>query len=376
VGGLRDLIGGRKGREDEQAVGAFAKSEQFRNMSTRLLSSNQEEAQAAIKQLSTDLASSNETGAVRDAKQGMMDAAQYAQEMIKNPAGAAEWAKGKGLNVDVLKQTLGSMYDITSERQRTDRAEAQRRRKAVAGKEGRILAGLGVYDATTGALTADTSKLSKQGQDLAKTLLTQQSTALREEISSGGINDTTAAAYQGRSETLAAMSTADKRQLAKQFAGTEFGADISGLVGAESRFSKLSGKYGQTGAAARMLGVNMSRDELSKLDLKDKGADVLLARAGITDTDSVQALRGAAGKGGNALADALKGIMDKKAAEQDKQDKEKEEQKDELQKAMKANSDKANELLTKLVTYSGMTANEIKSQKDAEAKAGPAGGNS
>ena len=369
-------VGSKKRDGDVAAVGAFYKGKEGRDTLAGIFSDSAEGRATARDALQKAMGEREVGDDVRKEQQKLLAAGEYADLVAKGGGSITaaqekdlvERYKSTGMTLDDIKQKTKSAYGALGAIQDRDRAEADRRGQVYATGESRTLGALGVYDAAHGTLTADTSKLSRQGQFLAKQFMEEQGSLLKEGLAGRGAEAKAGGLYQAATQSMAGLSTEDKRQLAMQFAGSDIGASLSGYVGAETRFAGLQKRQGTARAAGTFLGVNLSKEEAQGYDLTGAGASRLLARAGIQDNDLVKELQASAKVGGNTLADTLKRIADGMEADKQKKEQEKEDAKDELQKAMKVNSDRANQLLEKIALHSGVTAQEIAKldKKDAE----------
>ncbi len=340
---------------EEQAVGAFYRGKEGRDTLAGIFSEDADTRKRMQASLMEQIGQRDKEDPTRGEMQKLLGAGEYADLLAQggpvSDKQLSEIAERNNMSVSELRDKTKNAFGVLTAIQKGNSEKEDLRVQGYAQTQAKKLGALGVYDAAHGKLTADVSGLSKEDQFLARQYLSDESSLFTEQLGGRGVEDKAKGLYQASAASLSYMSTAGKKKLAEQLAGTEMGAEISGFVGAETRFAGLTRRKGVAGAAASFLGVDMSRDELSKLDLKSEaGASRLLARAGADTSDAaVKELQQAAKTGGNDLADSLKRIADRMEAEKEKKAADKEEEKDELQKAMKHNSDRANQLLEALV---------------------------
>lgn len=386
----RGLAGRMFGTEEkEQAMGAFLKGAEGRNLISGLLTGDADSRSAARDQLAADLASGKKDDPTRETRQRMLDASDYYNEVVKNggkPLSEAQkkaWEKANpGRSASEAEAALGGMVKVLDASQKRDLARAARRARDDANKEADKLSALGVYDAASGQLTTTkAAELSKMG----KGALEYANAAIRQTNLERGLGGTEGSAEADRaifgdiqgigsaqSDRLAHMSVQQKRALAQAMGG-EAGAEAGRSAAMEARLQSLSRRRGTAGAAASILGVEgLTKQQLAGMDLTGAGAGALLAHAGITDKDTVAQLQKGAKGGPGGLAEALRHIVESPEFReaQKKKQLDNQESQDPLQAAIRKNGERANQLLEKIARATGVSAEELAKmdKKDPEAK--------
>lgn len=371
--------------EKEQAMGAFLKGAEGRNLISGLLTGDDESRRTARDQLAADLASGKKDDPTREMKQRMLDSSDYYNEVVKNggkplsDAQKKEWEKrNPGRSAADAEAGLGGMVKVLDATQKRDLARAARRARSDAEKEADKLSALGVYDAASGTLTsAKAAELSKMG----KGALEYANAAIRQTNLERGLGGTEGSVAgdqaifgdiqsigAAQSDRLAHMSVKEKRALAQALGG-EAGNEAGRSAAMEARLQGLSRRKGTAGAAAQILGVEgLTKEQLSKMDLTGAGAAQLLAGAGITDKDVVKQLQGGAKAGQGGLAEALRHIVESPEFReaQKKKQLENQESADPLQSAIKKNGEKANQLLEALVKSNAQAVTELAKLKEGD----------
>jgi len=382
------LAGRMTGSGDkEQAMGEFLKGKEGTALMGGLIAGDTGSRASARSGLQSELADPKDDP-LREVKQKMLAGAEYNEAVIANKGpltgdAAKAWEKKTGHKVADAEASLGAMAKILDTNQRRDLSRAARGATARAGKETDKLAALGVYDAASGGLTAaKAAELTKMGGgalEYAKAGAEQ----LKIESRYGGTADSAESDYAGmgkvqalgkaNSDRLAKMSVGELNTLQKSLGG-DMGDEAGRSAGMRAR---LSGRGGITGGVNTILGSGFSKGQLKGMDLTGAGAAGMLAGAGIdTKSDAgskmVADLQNAAKGGKGDVAEALKRITQSSEFKEGKKKKEMEgaEEHDPLQAAIKKNGEKSNDMLAKLVLYSGKTADEISKlkAKDAEEK--------
>jgi hypothetical protein len=204
--------------------------------------------------------------------------------------------------------------------------------KEGAAKEREDLSSVGVEFGEGGALIADVSKMSKKDQAVAQDYLKTYGQLLAKEAQTG---DYDVKAHEKVESKMKGLSIAGLRQLSVSLGGKGESGKGAEIAGVRERFGTMAWRYGSVGAAARMIGVDMSSEEQKSWTgkggvLTPEGARMMLDKAGIKGKEAEGPdglISRLAGKKGDALADVLREVMvkqrDKELADQKaKEDKE------------------------------------------------------
>lgn len=362
----QELLGRMTGSyQKEQAAGAFYKSDEFRGLSERLYGGDKETANAARLQIEKDLAAmptkglSDEDQAVNTAKREMLRGADYVDFYNSKggkptPAEEEEWAKKNGYDLQNIKKTLGSAADTMEATQKKNQAEAQRRNMARAGKEVDKLGQLGLYDADTGELTAQsTDMLAKLGPG-ARLYANASLKTLKTEAGGNASPKELQRLAAKQQRALETMSIEDKRAFAAS------GLDTTGEAGYQASIQDRlrKNRKGRAGSVADVLGVQLSPEELKTLGNDNEAiAKSLAQKAGAGGNKEVVDKLLVALKSGKDLgvaAGALSSVSSDPAvlAQQRKKQEAEQEASDPLSAAIKANTKRANDLLEALLKSS------------------------
>lgn len=114
--------------------------------------------------------------------------------------------------------------------------------------------------------------------------------------------------------TISTMSLAEKQEFARRMAGSEAGMTAAISAKREKQLANFEAKYGKSGAAAKLLGLDIGKDVLANIDKSDNKALALLQQGGVTvdaNDPSVKALNEAlASKTVGGRADAIARVVE------------------------------------------------------------------
>ena len=228
-----------------------------------------------------------------------------------------------------LSELTGLSMEAVLAAQEANRAELAKRTKEYARTDIKSLAAVGL-DVGAG-LTVDVSKMAKGDQEKAQKYMKLYGEILQEESATGETERTSAKRDELR-ELTRGISTAGLRQMGAAMGGQGTAGELAEQAGIRTRFGTLSKRYGQTGAAARMLGVDMTDEELKGATASKKegggltkaGAGLMLQKAGISGDIAAGFIGKMAGKKGDDLAAVLGEVMEaQRRKQQEDKDKEK-----------------------------------------------------
>lgn len=360
--------------EKQQAIGRFARSDDFRDLSLSLLSGNAQTAANAANDLQRQLANNPDDPNV-DVKRQMLLASRYYQEVQAHGQEAADKKFGK--DADRARSMMHGMGTVVTDMQRRNVSRAAVRARQEAATEQDRLVAMGVYDAATGTLTTEKFQELKAIDPMADRYARLALGQMRKEqglVGDGGDSDFAAfgrieSMGKEKSEILSNMSVAARRRMAAALGDS----DAMRSAAAQDRFSKLSATRGRgaKGALNTMLGAGLSNEELSRLNLdSSEGARAILAKAGVAGekvTDEMVTHIRAAARGGLAAGEHVRQIMESGpwVEAQKKKQLDKQESEDPLNAAIKRNGEKANLLLEKILKSSDKGNAELQALKES-----------
>ncbi|WP_394831804.1 hypothetical protein LVJ94_35340 [Pendulispora rubella] len=348
--------------EQIQAVGAFYKGAAFRDLAYGALSSDATERRAAERQIEDEIFKRKDDDPIRGELQKMLKYKMYSDRLIQSGGKLSDSeqsaiAKETGLSVDELRRGVGAMFGAVSQIQERDRREEARRVKEYAVSERTKLATLGVFDPGKGTLSdSGVQSLSKMSAG-AREYVQKSLDLTNREYAGTGFDESAAALLQERGRALEGLSSSERRKVAQMFAGTDIGSEAGRAVAMDERFRALSRRRGAAGAAANILGVELSQADRKGLDLAGAGAAQLMLRAGISDESLVHELQSGAKTG--HLAESLRRIVESSSYQKAQKERRMEsaEERDPIAAAIKDSSAKSLEVLTQISKKIG-TSNE------------------
>ena len=365
--------------QKEQEMGTFAKSAEYRDLAAGLMSSDPEVRKTTEDRMKDQMnAGTGMAVGQNDVMKGMLAAKDYMDSAAKqggklSPDEEEMVARRNGMDVGSLRKATAGMSDNLRKQWDRDLAEEGRRQHEVGSKDKIKLENLGLYDASTGSLSASGEKeLRGMGGEAAVTYanLEKRKTDLRAGM--GGSAEGNRAALEEINSinekeqgSLNSMTVADKRKFAARAAGTEQGSAMAYSAAMQDKFDTgMRRKKGNaTSVVNDLLGAGLSKDELGSAN----AAQLMIEKFGLkegTAADLREALKGQKG-GSSAASNALGRVMgsEEVRAAKAKGKMDEAEANDPLSAAIKKNGEKTNELLAKIAISTGQTVDKL-DQKD------------
>ena len=350
--------------------GEFIKSAEFRDLAENLLSEDRSVAEKAHDALSAQLGSIAKGGRTDadDVKEKMLSASGFASLLNSNASQKEleHYAKEHNTTVDALRDNIGGMSAIVSDRQRIDRRAAAAEFGEAGRKSRDSSIRAGIYDARTESLTAAThDKLMEKGGAAAVAIamsgITQ--TALQAKLQGGEGDDAANADIMeklqaGGSKQAELFHTATVEQLkavAEGMIGTEVGGKAARAGAIQKGLIKGNKNNRANSTLAGFLGVGTGKGDITTEEGAASLAEQYAQSTGVKQDDTINMIRKAvdAARTGDVKGEreAIQGITEGKDY-QDSQ-KEKRASADEEQNptlaAMKKNSEQANKYLEAIV---------------------------
>jgi hypothetical protein len=352
-----------------EAKGAFVKSEEFRDLAEKLLSSDQgvaEKAQAALGSQLGSIAAGGHTDA-DDVKTDMLKASTYASMKQRGASqkDLEDFARSKGTTVDELEGRVQGMIGVVQKGQRENRL-AMARTAGAAAKED-LMSGqrAGLYDAASGKLSAATrAELLKAGGTAAVALAesgmaqTQRQSGLSGSEGADPSNQFLFGQLQAgadeQGKLLEKMTVPQMRAVAQTMAGTPIGSIAGRSAAMITKLEAGNRRGGANKTLAGILGVGVQGD-LKTQEGADRVAELYAQSSGIKDEPTIKMIHEAvnAARKGDVRGEekALRSVVESSSYSdaQKKKASEEDEQKNPLQAAIKKNTEDTAHAITKLV---------------------------
>ncbi len=375
VGGLdkwwANTFGG--GQADRfEARGAFIKSDEFRKTAQKLFNEDRSVVEKAQEELGNQLGSiaPEDRAEADEVKNDMLVASKYEQQKQRFGAGSREltdWVEknGQGMSLDLLEVKAAGARSVVQGDYEKNINEAAKQYGGVGREELRRSSRLGLFDATTGELTAakhDELMTGGGAAGVAYALSGQKSTELMAGMWEGKDNlATNEGILEGlhqqantQKELRRTMSAAQMRAAAGSLAGTPGGSGLVAEAGMEERL--IAGGKRKGGAAKTIAGIlSVGAGDISTREAADKWAEKVIQEKGLTSDDTIKMVHQAANaaRRGDVKTEgeALRSIQesgDYRAGEK-KRSAEEDEAKNPTQAAIKKNTEDTAKYLGQLI---------------------------
>jgi hypothetical protein len=297
-----DLVARQTGAWDkEQAAGEFYKGKEFRDMALGLMSTDPLERAAARDRIQQAALDVGEKGRNYTEYQKMLSAAEANDALERVGGDESKLSAEDKAKVQANRGVLGSMKGALAEQWRRDQAEMSRRFKVQGTADIKRLSAAGVYDAATGKITADTSRLSESALEAVHAAIDVSERESRGDVA--GVGD----AGQRFGRRMGELTEKEARQAGALLAGTAQGSELMYTAGLAGRVGREK-RGGLKSLLNKELGLGMSAQEMASMTTEG-----LAAMSGVTDPKAIKNLQEAfkGGKGTNMqIAQALKDLQE------------------------------------------------------------------